>query len=348
MMMKSPEAVLVDPFPFFRKAHQNFIASTERSGKIKQFYRLAGFTFCLQFAGNVMAEALTPALKHLRVEEQDTSDLTICIWDSSHTSPVEFPWPNNVYDLRGEVIGYNNDQIYTVVDIHTKALNVFDKESKLALFWVKDAAQLPWWIGGSPLQLILHWWMREQGHQLTHAAAIGYPEGGVLLAGKSGSGKSTTALACMKAGMKYVGEDYCLISDLPKIWVHSVYNSAKIGEQTLRWFPELERHVTNSQRSKGDKAFLFHQMFQPEKILFGCPLKALIALKIGESRESFLKPIPPNEAIAALSVSTMWQLTHTGPRVFNHFKRVAESLPCYALHLSSDLMEAPRMIAKIL
>jgi hypothetical protein len=235
-----------------------------------------------------------------------------------------------------------------VLDIHTKVLHVIDKKQKLALYWINDTADLPWWIGGSPLQLILHWWMSSLGIQLTHAAAIGYPEGGVLLAGKSGSGKSTTSLACMKQGMKYISEDYCLLSDLPEICAFSVYNSAKITGKTLELFPELEKRVENLSRTPEDKAFLFHQKFQPEKILLGCPLKAVIALNIVDSEDSRLQPILSHDALAALSVSTMWQLTHTGPSVFNHLKRVTESLPCYRLHLGRDLTQSPELIGGLL
>jgi hypothetical protein len=234
------------------------------------------------------------------------------------------------------------------LDIHTKVLNVLDHEQNVALYWIKNRQDLPWWIGGSPLQLVLHWWMRAKGYQLTHAAVVGYPKGGVLLAGKSGSGKSTTALACMKAGMKYVSEDYCFLSDLPQIWAYSVYNSSKIGEKTLQWFPELSPFVINSNRAKEDKAFLFHHEFQPQNLLAGCPIKAIITLKIGERLGSGLEPIDSKEALAALSTTTLWQLTHTGPIVFHHLRKIAEALPCYRLHLSEDLMHAAELIGELL
>ena len=244
---------------FFESAYQKFVKAISNVEEIKVFYRLAGFTLCLKFAGRAMLDALTLALKHLEIEALDKCDLTICIWDSSstHTPFIELPLTGIPHDFRGEVHGYNNDRIYTVIDIHTKVLHIFDKRQNLALYWIKDRMELPWWIGGSPLQLILHWWMRARGHQLTHAAVVGHPQGGVLLAGNSGAGKSTTTLACMKWGMQYVSEDYCLISDLPEIWAYSVYNSAKIAEKTLQWFPELARHVENSQRAKEDKNVSF-------------------------------------------------------------------------------------------
>lgn len=340
-----PESVIEQSFAFFEKAHEDYLSSASHAGVIQRLYRVAGFTLCLKFAGDALVEKLTNALSHLEIESAETSDLTICIWDSS---PLLFPWSSQHYDMRGEVIGYNTDRIHTVVDVPTKALNVLDRERNLALYWVRDLEKLPWWVSGSPLQLIIHWWMKGQGIQLTHAAAVGFGNSGVLLAGKGGSGKSTTTLACMKAGMKYVSEDYCLVSSLPDIWAHSIYNSAKLENPTLVWFPELGTHVTNKNRAKEEKAFLFHQKFQPEKILLSCRLKALLSLKIEKCEKSWMEPIGVHEALTALSISTLWQLTHTGPTVFNHLKAIAEKLPRYLLHLGSNPMQAPEFIGTLL
>ncbi|MBP9841152.1 MAG: hypothetical protein KBC64_01855 [Simkaniaceae bacterium] len=348
--MPYPETIITPSRTFFDLAYHHFQDSLLHTEEIRRYYQLANLTFCLRFAGNAMVDTLTRALKHLEITQPDSCSLTICLWDSqsTHTPCLAFPWASHTYDMRGEVIQYNSDQIYTVVDIHTKVLHLFDQERQLALYWINDSRDLPWWVGGSPLQLILHWWMRVNGHQLTHAAAVGFPEGCVVLAGKSGAGKSTTTLACMDAGMHYISEDYCLLSQAPESWAYSVYNSAKIEDKTLEWFPKLKNHLSNPHRRPGEKAFFFHHEFQPKKIIAGGPVKALITLKIEATVNSWLEPIHSHQALAALSATTLWQLTHTGPAVFLHLKQVAESLPCYFLHLGSDLRQAPKLIEALL
>lgn len=336
------------PLDFFNSVQQRFLAALSQERQF--FYRLAQFTFCLRFAGDSLIDSLTPALEHLRIDPLEECDLTICIWDSAstHTDPIAFPWPQNAHAVRGETLGYSDERIHTVAGDATKALHLFDKERRLALYWIQDAKQLPWWVAGSPLLQIFHWWMDLRGHQLTHAAAVGHPQGGVLLSGKSGSGKSTTALACMKAGMHYVSEDYCVIRNRPDIWAYSLFNSAKIQEKTLSWFPELSRQVENKERPREDKAFFFHHKFQPERVLHGFPLKALIALQVGKNKESRLEAVPPQEVIAPLIGSTLWQLTHTSPATVAYLKSVAEALPCYKLHLGHDLAEPPKLIEALL
>ncbi len=328
---------------FFEEVYQNFLASA--SQRFRKSYQLAGSTFCLEFAGDSLVEFLTPALAHLEIEIPLDPDLTICIWEGISAPPMEFPWPRNSQTVRGKVIGYNSDRIYTLFSEELQILQLYDKERKLALYRIQDRRKVPWWVGTSPLVHLLDWWTRTGGHQLAHAAAVGYAHGGVLLSGKSGSGKSTTALSCMEAGMQYVSEDYCILSNTT---VYSLYNSAKIEERTLSAFPRLRKYIENGERPSGDKAFFFHHRFQPERILLSCPLKALIALTIDGVKQSRLEEVPPRDAIASLAATTLWQLSHTDPSVFIHLKRVAEALPCYVLHLGADLTRAPQLIGKLL
>src|ERR1700754_1478039 len=101
---------------FFQKAHENFLDAVSKSEKVSRFYRLAGFVFCIKFAGNAMVDALTFALKHLEIPSSDQCDLTICVWDNFSTthssSPIELPWASHAYEMRGEVRGYNDKRIY--------------------------------------------------------------------------------------------------------------------------------------------------------------------------------------------------------------------------------------------
>ena len=93
---------------------------------------------------------------------------------------------------------------------------------------------LPYWETAAPFRILFHWWSQSFGGQISHAAAVGRDGKGVLLAGRGGSGKSTTAICCVDAGMEYVGDDYVLLTRTPTPTAHSLYNSAKIHTAFLR------------------------------------------------------------------------------------------------------------------
>ena len=346
--VESSHSALIRAQAFFESAYCNYLLSAANAGEKLRYYQLAQFTLCLKFAGEALASPLTAALEHLEIEAVENPDLTICIWDSisTQTPSFEIPWSPDSYALRGEVVGYHCEQIR--IFVQTGILHVFHEKQNTALYWTRDHRNLPWWIAGSPLQILIHLWMQRKGLQLTHAAAVGYPEGGVLLTGKGGAGKSTTTLGCMELGMRYLSEDYCLLSSAPAPWIYSVYNSAKITDTTLSRFPNLGNRVQNSSRQEGDKALLFHQQFQPEKILLGCPLKAIIALQITDLQQSRLEPVNPVSIFASLSASTLWQLHYAGPSIVHHLKQVALSVPCYQLFLGYDWADAPKRIETLI
>lgn len=346
-MLKEEE---ISSASFAQHCYDNFTAALSHVEPIFKYLKIANLTICLQFAGKVLTQMLLPALEHLEIDSTEKIDFTVCLWDSAstHNIPLNLPAKPNGYTTRGEIIGVHDSKIYAVIDKHNGSLNVFDQNNKLAFYWINNAKDLPWWIGGSPLQLIFHWYLQQYDLQLTHAGAIGYARGGVLLTGKGGSGKSTTTLTCIKAGMNYVSEDYCIISKAPNPHAYCIYNSAKLESNTLNFFPEMKSHIVNTDRKENDKAFIFQHKCYPDKILSHLPLKAVLVLNIKGGSESSLEEIHYQEAIPSLVVTTMWQLVHTGKKTLEHLRDIAAELPCYRLNLGTDLAQIPLLIERLL
>ena len=100
----------------------------------------------------------------------------------------------DAFTPRGEVRGLNNRRFHTAFDSSGRQLSLFDANLRQAVYCVGAAAAIPRFEIAEPIRAILSWFMRENGRQLIHAAAVGEPGGGVLLIGRSGAGKSNTAL----------------------------------------------------------------------------------------------------------------------------------------------------------
>ena len=94
---------------------------------------------------------------------------------------------------------------------HIYGTLLLDLARRIGLFWVRDQAELPYWTASAPFRTLLHWWMEANGCQLLHAAAVGHQDGALLITGKGGVGKSTTALTCLEAGMQLISDDYLVV-----------------------------------------------------------------------------------------------------------------------------------------
>ena len=103
------------------------------------------------------------------------------------------PWTTGDYLSRGEIARYNDERFRVVFNLDSGVLSFYDADRQIGLWWTQDFAQLPLYERAAPFLLLFHWWhsLRREGSFLLHAAAIGTKNGGaLLLAGRSGSGKS--------------------------------------------------------------------------------------------------------------------------------------------------------------
>jgi hypothetical protein len=339
------------PYDFFEAARQSYWqAEKAAGGPVERFYTIGRHIIRLCFAGPALVPLLTPALEHLTAEPEPTPSLTILLWDSASTRTSMPPpaWSTDDYVARGEIRGYNDDRLHTSFQMDSGVLNMFDARLDLAIFWARDAQLLPSYQSGAPLLMILHWWARRRGCQLIHAAAVGTSKGGVMLAGKGGSGKSTTAAACLNSGLLYAGDDYCLLemNDVPH--AYSLYSSAKLGAESVRRLPHLEPAIHNTGRSVAEKALIFVHRIYPEAVTRGFPVRAVLLPEVTGRGETVLSPASPMLGLMALAPSTIFQLSGAGRCAFEILAALVKRVPCCHLEIGNDLHRIPEVIRDLL
>jgi hypothetical protein len=334
---------------YFQSVYDLFKSSQQITGPVERSYIIGGYLIRLSFSGAALL-SLTRALEHLATaDDHSTPDLTICLWDSESTGQrmAPRPWQESDFLARGVIHGYNTERIYTAFQHGSGAVSVLDQERSLAVFWAPEP-KLPYWEYGSPLRTILHWWLLSKGLQLVHAAAVGNSTGGVLIGGKGGSGKSTTALACLESNLSYIGDDYTLLGLDSGPVVHSLYNSAKLNNDHVQRFPALVPKIANPERSADEKALLFVNEHHPQKVATRLPVRAILLPRVTGLAETRLKRVSVAMALAALAPSTIFQLPRAGNEALKFLATFARDLPCFSLEAGTDLTTIPRVIEGLL
>jgi hypothetical protein len=333
---------------YFQSVYELFQSSQQITGPVERRYIIGGYVVRLSFSGAALL-SLTRALEHLATTDHSTPDLTICLWDSESTGQrmVPRPWQEEDFLARGVIQGYNTERIYTAFQHGSGAVSVLDKERNLGVFWVPNP-RVPYWENGSPLRTILHWWLLSQGLQLVHAAAVGNSTGGVLIGGKGGSGKSTTALACLQSNLFYVGDDYTLLGMDSGPVVHSLYNSAKLNSDHVQSFPKLLPKVANPERLADEKALLFVNEHYPSKVADRLPVRAILLPRVTGLAQTGWKRVSVAMTLAALAPSTIFQLPRAGNEAFKFLAAFARDLPCFSLEVGTDLSTIPLVIEGLL
>jgi hypothetical protein len=334
---------------YFEKLYDAFTRAERAAGAIDRHYVIGSLIVRFRFAGPALVSAMTPALAHLATDEIRGADLTICMFDQASTVAAPAPaWGLEDYGPRGEIRGFNSSRIRTVYDAAERALRMADLDHSVAIFCVRDARAVPYYERGAPLRSIFHWMMGAHGRQLVHAAAVGMPSGGVLLAGRSGSGKSTAALACIGSPLRYAGDDYVLIDRGSPPHVYTLYSTAKVHSEQVDRFPHLRALVDNSAHLATEKALIFLERHLPDCLSQGFPVRALLIPRITGGSETQLVRASPAAALAALAPTTVLQLPGEGRRTFETLAALARAVPSHWLDVGTDLRRIPEAIAEAL
>jgi hypothetical protein len=348
---------MADPVAYFELVQAAYQSAADLTGEEVCCFRIGGRAVQLRFAGSALISKVMPALAHLSTNDgAEAPDLIVCLWDSASTG-VDLPakvWSADYEDVGGfgEVRGFNTDRIFTIEQqqrFHgVDTLELYDAQQSLGIFHCSDADQIPYWMESFPLRAIFHCWTASQETQITHGAALGMPEGGVLLAGRGGSGKSTSALACLGTSLRYAGDDYVMVCLAPQPYVYSLYNTAKIAADNLFRLPHLKARIANADHLGDEKALVFLHQHHLHDLITGFPLKAIVHPKITRQPDSRLTPTTPMKLLAELAPTTTFQLRGARQRTFDRLAQLVRQVPGYTLELGTDLSQIPDLLMSLI
>ncbi len=300
--------------------------------------RVAGHATRLRFAGQALGPVILPALQHLPGANGSTPDLTIRLWDlkSTHTTLTPPPWDAVEYHERGNTRAWNDERFSLSYDRKTDVFSAVDSDRRVALYWTRDAAALPNYTSAAPMHRLLQGWLGTKQLFLVHAAAIGLPDGGLLLAGRSGSGKSTTATLSLESDLLYAGDDFALVRGGPEPRVYGLYATAKLNVDALDRMPALRSAVSNPTRLDREKALLFlADGFRP-RLAIDLPLRAIVLPRVTGRRETEITPASPFAAYRASGPDTAFTMLGDARGLLRMLKDLVYRLPCYELGLGTD------------
>lgn len=347
---------------YFDSARTLFLsAQASSAGPVKRYFSLCGKTIELVFANEKLLPYITPALEHLAAPAAQSPALQVLIWDDVTTGTVmpAPPWEGyavqkqsghleGLYTRRGDVRGFQSSRIKTAYNWSANALSMYDVNERVALYWTKDARDLPAYETSAPVRNILNWWVQERHYHFAHGAAVGTAAGGVLIAGKGGSGKSTAALACLNSGLLYASDDYCLVTADPAPAAYSIFSSAKVDPGNLFRVEHIGPSRGRTGNKYDDKEVFFLYPRFADRIIAGFPLRAILLPRITGKPDSGLSPATPLDGVRALTISTMCQFPGAGKKVIEIMQRLAGALPCYHLDFGTDPAQVPALILELL
>src|SRR5262245_19420582 len=215
---------------FFDQGLAAFARAIQPAGPaVEQTHCIAGQPVRMHFASPALAASLGPALPPGIAAAEPR--LSIYAWGGEQPGGLLPPpdWEAVGYFERGNVRGHHSPRYSLAYDRKPEVFSAFDAVRRLGLYWARDSRGLLYYEEAAPMRRLLQGWLQRRGLLALHASGVSSPAGGALLAGRTGSGKSTTALACARAGLGYGGDDYVLVAPGPAPRLHGLYRSAKLN-----------------------------------------------------------------------------------------------------------------------
>lgn len=228
-----------------------------------------------------------------------------------------------------------------ILGVVSTFINIPSRCAKITVIEGKE-----WYVANTPLLLVLSEFLRTIGHHVIHAASLvcnkNGENNGIIIAGGSGKGKTTTALALSGAGMKFLADDMTFVTNAPAnglvIW--GLQKPCKVHRKTLemlKWLKDLpQRPVIGSDEVIVDMSKHF-----------GCACqirvepKVIIFLDDRNMKEHRINPLNKIDAIKLLAGENVRALDSNARGAIGETFRMLGSLvgrcDCYLLSAGPDV-----------
>jgi len=297
------------------------------------------------------ADALGRAFAHLTADPGGAPALTLHAWNTASAAAIrDAVMPEDVEpaETAAASLFFEGDGYRALHQPAYDALSVLSSSGDTAWFCVPDLTALPQWEHASPFRHLLSWWLADRDCLLVHAGALGTSAGGVLLVGRGGSGKSTTALAALADGrLMYAGDDYTAVGTRDGApFVHSLYCSGKVHRRDLHRLPHLP--PAPGPADDPEKAVFYAAEPFPARTIDGFPLRAIVLPRVTERRQATAVPARPTDALAALAPSTIFQLYPPARASLARMGLLVRSVPAFVLELGTEAETSTGELVRLL
>ncbi len=288
-------------------------------------------------AGAAAGAAVGPALCHLAARPSpgaDPRDATPWrCWESAAPHPLwrgDAPGPGRL-DRTGLVVTRPDPPV----------VEAFDTLARLEM-WGAPGALAGGDVRAHPASTALAAWLATRDVQVLHAAAVAYDGRAALVLGPGGTGKSTTALACLHDGADYLGDDLTAIEIAPTPTVHALYATAKLTPDADRAL-SLHAWPTLGETPKGKRvvavadADALARRARVEALVFLDPPAAQVAGPRRLPRRAVVRALAPTALKAGLGAGSLAQWLTAAATL-------AREVPAWAITPSWDLVALARAV----
>lgn len=308
---------------------------------------LGGLPVDLRVTGAALAESLFRPFRHLELDASTAEAapvLTIEAWSWAETG---VPLPRFPADLAPCSADGN-----TSYRQQPGGRALADRRAMRILAGYEGVATLSYSDLAKPFRSLLIPLLHDRGRQLLHGGMVVPRPGGpgLLLAGRSGSGKSTVALSALAAGLGFLGDDHvCVELEGERFIGHSLYGTCGIAPGHLPEFAHVPGQVTGAP-DRAKRVVLLASEELP-RLVRSATIGAIVVPAIRPGGPTRSVRASRGEAMRALMPGSISPRFPGAPshrhRQFEGIASLAARLPAFRLELGPDLATIPPALREL-
>ena len=297
--------------------------------------------------------ALSARLRLFQSSDTSDPDITVVVHEVPPGDDHRLHRPDgnarSIYNLSGGDISYVVGQDMLFLDFGPYLRATCDiSRGILNISAYSPASRLAWLISHLLFSISLVEIMKRRGLYSIHAAGLALHGQGVILAGTSGVGKSTLAIALLRAGFQYLGDDTLFLAPAAGgLRVLAFPDELDVTRHTAELFPELGHLRATPMPSHFPKYPVWPEQVFDLALAWECRPSILILPSITEAEVSVITPLTPDQALIELAPNV---LLTDAPSAQAHLESLATLVrmsACFRLATGRNLDIVPGLIGSL-
>jgi len=312
----------------------------------------------------LLATPVNELLRHFRRDSIDESDaLTMCFRAVQRRTDIPLTLSSSAHRVfsgtgsavegrRGtglpcEVI---QDGSCLIADFHHVGVLVMDGMKGRAEGYLIQPETLPANLIEYVFHLALIELLRHRGLYTIHASALEKHGRGILIPAYSGCGKTTSFIALLRSGYRYLSDDHPLIRDVgTHVEVLPFPIKIHVTDATIAFFPEL-LHAPHHILQSGSPKRSFHaEDLYPTSVGDCCRPTVMLFPHVIDAPHSQIELLPKSVALQSLLPKALLVYDpEVARREFQVLAKLVQQVASYRLSFGRNILDLPKLITPLL
>lgn len=327
---------------------------------------IAGHAIRLRIAGARWAAIIRSAMGHLlatpetagSVEPADSShggksrqeetpscitasELWIDAWDAAETGVPMMPPAQSELSAPPVLMRTSSDGSH-VGEERPHSLVWMDRANRRIVGCIGDTRLLNLDERARPFHKLISAWLEDHSVQFVHSGLIECSGKGMLFVGNGGAGKSTSSIACLRADMRYLGDDFIGLGLESERFVgYGLYATCLLNVHHIKRFPDLRPLGQAPNHAGEDKFVLYLQRAFPRSLQQRSYIHALLLPRVVDRESTAVRPASKMAALKAIAPTSVMYLPRPNRTAFDRLAWLVEKTPCFWLELGRDIDSIP-------